>query len=239
MGGFLNGMLVLDENVFVTSSGNNNDVPVTSSLLYASTTNNNDAITGLDAGGRGNGFFLLIANINASNTLVIKNNSSASAAANRIITITGADVTLAPYKTAMLGYDSTNMQWHLIEVLSATAPTATNAVTRPINSTTYTISATKEAEVDYYISITCTASIGSAASGTVEFQYSTNGGSTWVPYGKVTNSNTVSVAVALNSVVTQVCVIHATGIPANALCRMVTTSSGTTSISYVYGWERY
>lgn len=115
----------------------------------------------------------------------------------------------------------------------------TTLVTRPVNSTTYTISTNKVAEADYYISIDCTASIGSNASGQVEFQYSTNAGSTWTAVGRVKNSNTVTLAIALNSVTNNTGVIHAKGIPANALCRMVSTTTGTTNITYIYGFETY
>lgn len=118
MSGFINGALALDENVYITTSGDNNDIVITSSLLYASTTNNMDAITGIDPG-VASGFFLILANIDASNSLVLKNNSSSSAAANRIITTTGADVIVLPYMTAMLGYDSMTLQWHLIDTVRA------------------------------------------------------------------------------------------------------------------------
>ena len=114
-----------------------------------------------------------------------------------------------------------------------------SVVTRPINSTTWTISTTKQATANYYISITCTATISGPATGTVELQYSTNAGSTWTAIGQAKSSNTVSLAVVLNSVVTQVTPISVSGIPANALLRMVSTSSGTVSISYVYGTETY
>lgn len=109
-------------------------------------------------------------------------------------------------------------------------------VTRPINSTTYTISTTKQAFVDYNIVISCTATIGSASNGSVALQYSTNAGSTWTTVGTVSNSNTVSLAIALNSV--QASGIQLSGyIPANALVRMVQTIVGTTTISYSTGQE--
>lgn len=112
------------------------------------------------------------------------------------------------------------------------------AATRAINSTTFTVSATKQATVAYYISITCTATIGSTSSGQVELQYSTNAGSTWTAIGIAKNSNTVTLAIALNSITVQITPICAT-IPANALCRMVSTTAGTTTLAYNYGFETY
>ncbi len=111
-------------------------------------------------------------------------------------------------------------------------------VTRPVNSTTYTISTTANASVSYNISISCTATIGATSSGSVALQYSTNSGSTWTTVATLANSNTVTLAVALQSVtVQQACL---TGfIPANALVRMVSTSSGTTTITYSSGQEFY
>lgn len=114
MAGFQNGVLSLDSNLYTTSSGDNNDVPVNSSLLYVTVSNNNDAITGL-ALGDNSGALVFVVNTGPTNNLVIKNNSGSSSATNVILTSTGADVTVAAYSTAVLGYDTTNQQWHLIK----------------------------------------------------------------------------------------------------------------------------
>lgn len=111
-------------------------------------------------------------------------------------------------------------------------------VTRPINSTTFTVSATRWAFVAYNISISCTATIGSTASGSVALQYSTNAGSTWTTESTVSNSNTVTLAIVLNSVNTQGVVLSGI-IPANALVRMVSTVTGTTTITYSPSTEFY
>lgn len=113
-----------------------------------------------------------------------------------------------------------------------------HTVTRAVNSTTFTPSTTLQATLIYNISISCTASIGSASSGSLALQYSTNAGSTWTTVGTVTNSNTVTLAIVLNLVNTQVGTIMAV-IPAGALCRMVPTISGTTTLSYISGQEIY
>lgn len=114
--------------------------------------------------------------------------------------------------------------------------TINSGVTRPVNSTTYTVSTTNNARVYYTIDISCTATIGSASSGDVLLQYSTNGGTTWTSVGETKNSNTVTLAIVLNSITAQRGVIAAE-IPANALCRMVSTTAGTTTITYISGQE--
>jgi hypothetical protein len=116
------------------------------------------------------------------------------------------------------------------------AVTINNTVTRSITGSTYTISSTLNARVYYTVKIQCTASIGSASAGAVLLQYSTNGGSTWIDVSGVENSNTVTLAIVLNSVTIQTGVISGE-VPANALVRMTQTTSGTTTISYIRGQE--
>lgn len=111
-------------------------------------------------------------------------------------------------------------------------------VTRAINSTTYTINPTKQAYVAYDVSVSCTATIGGTASGTISLQYSTNAGSTWITVGTLGNSNTVSLAIALNSVTVQRAQLVGY-IPANALVKMVTTTTGSTTATYNNGQETY
>lgn len=113
-----------------------------------------------------------------------------------------------------------------------------HAATRPINSATFTPSATLQAMITYTIQISCTATIGGTASGQILLQYSTNAGSSWVDAGTIKNSNTVSLAIALNLVNIQVASITAI-VPAGALCRMAPTTAGTTTITYISGFEVY
>lgn len=114
-----------------------------------------------------------------------------------------------------------------------------NFVSRSIDSTiTYTPHVSKQVTISYVIKISCTATIGSASSGKVVFQWSTNGGSSWNDGGEVENSNTVTLAITLNSVTTQTGAITWT-IPANALCRLKPTSTGTTTITWIRGQEKY
>ena len=118
-------------------------------------------------------------------------------------------------------------------------PVVYSNVTRPVNGTTFTISS-RRSRVNYSITITCTATIGSAASANVVFQYSTDGGTTWITTpGKVENSNTVTLAVALQSVNKQTSSI-VSEVPPNALCRLVSTTSGVNAvITYNTGQEIY
>jgi len=112
MAGFSAGSLTLDSAPFVTAAGDNNDVPLNGSLMYVVVSNDMDAITGI-AGDVTLGCLVFVVNIGPTNNLVIKNNSSSSAVGNRILTYSGANVTVAPFQTALLGYDTTNQEWHV------------------------------------------------------------------------------------------------------------------------------
>lgn len=134
------------------------------------------------------------------------------------------------------GVSTYNSTTGVLNIPDYSNTTTDNIVTRTINSSTYTISTTKSATIRYNIKITCSATIGSNSSGKVLFQYSTNGGSTWIDAGEVENSNSVTLALALNSTTTQSGFI-VWNVPANALCRLVPTSSGTTTITWIRGQE--
>lgn len=133
-------------------------------------------------------------------------------------------------------YNSSTGQLNIPNYVTPVTPTLNLSVTRPVNGTSYTISTTQNSRVYYNIRIACTASIGSNATGSVTLQYSTNGGSSWNDLQSIENSNTVTLAIALNSVTVQAATLSAE-IPANALCRMVSSSTGTTTITYVRGQE--
>jgi hypothetical protein len=121
--------------------------------------------------------------------------------------------------------------------LTPYSPTTFTA-SRAINSVTFQCSATKPAWVYYTIRINCVATIGGASSGTVALQYSSDNGSSWVDVGQVENSNTVTLAVVLNSSTTQTGQIAGV-IPTGAIVRMNQSSSGTTTITFVRGQETY
>lgn len=178
----------------------------------------------------------------ANNTLNIPNYASTSYIAGSGLSLIGTTfANTAPDQTVSLTAGNTN------ETITGTypnftitpyIPTITPNVTRPINSTTFTISSTRPATVYYTVNISCTATIGSNSTGKVSLQYSQNAGSTWTDVSDVSNSNTVSLAIVLNSITAQDQII-AGQIPANALCRLVSTSAGSTSIAWVRGMEVY
>lgn len=114
MAGFNSGFLVLDPFGVTTASGDNNDVPIEGSLVYVTVSNNNDAITGLSSGLNA-GALIFVVNVGPTNNLVIKNNSGSSSAGNKIFTSTGSDVTVPPFQTACMGYDTIGSAWHVIK----------------------------------------------------------------------------------------------------------------------------
>lgn len=111
-----------------------------------------------------------------------------------------------------------------------------DGVTRPIDSTPFTISTIYAARFYYTISIQCTATIGGSADGKILFQYSIDAGANWISSGELENTNTVTLAIALNSSTKQTAVLCGE-VPPNALCRLVPTTAGTTVITYIRGSE--
>ena len=117
-------------------------------------------------------------------------------------------------------------------------PTINTAVARTLNSN-FTVSATKQASVIY--SVTCQVTnplLAGNSTATAFLEYSTNGGSTWNLLSQNGNQSAVGVAVAIAITNTQTVVLAGT-IPANALVRIRTTTSGTASVTYVTGTEIY
>lgn len=118
---------------------------------------------------------------------------------------------------------------------SIIVPTYNFTVIRPVNSTSFTPSTSQSYRVYYNVEVSCTASIGGASSGSVVLQY--YNGSSWVNSGGVIkNSNTVTLAIVLNSVTVQGGTISGE-FPANTQLRLVSTSAGTTTITYNTGQE--
>jgi hypothetical protein len=109
-------------NPAALSSGNNNDW---AGLLTGSANNgmrhwariSGDAvtsvITGIDSTAAQDGDSFELTNISA-NTINITNQDAASAAANRIITGTGATYVLAADETVIVRYDATTARWRLL-----------------------------------------------------------------------------------------------------------------------------
>ena len=119
--------------------------------------------------------------------------------------------------------------------ISLVTPTISIA-SRTLNSN-FTVSTTKEAFVAY--SVTCQVTnpllVGSSVANAY-LEYSTNGGSTWLLPSQQTNSSGVGVTVTVQLTNAQTGVISGY-IPANALVRIRTTTTGTASVTYVTGQE--
>ena len=115
-------------------------------------------------------------------------------------------------------------------------PTINNAVARTLNSN-YTVSTTKNTFVSYAISLSVTNPLlAGASTASVFLEYSTNGGSSWLLVNQAVNTSSVALAVAI--AITNVQTSTLAGyIPANALVRLRTTTSGTASVSYMGGQE--
>lgn len=132
--GFEGGMLVLDPSNWSTSSGENNDVLTNGSSMYVTASNNLDSITGFDPGQSRNNL-MFVSNASASNYLVIKNNSSSSVVANRIITADSQDLVIPPSNSVLIGYDSTSQKWYVQRVPS---PALSSYQATPSNPSTTT-----------------------------------------------------------------------------------------------------
>lgn len=120
-------------------------------------------------------------------------------------------------------------------VISTITPTiATTA--RTLNSN-FTVSTTKPAFLFYTISAATTNPllVGNSTA-TCYLEYSTNAGSTWTAAGSIGGSSAVGVTVTLQLTQTnigQVCGI----VPANALVRLRTATTGTATVTFVSSSE--
>lgn len=114
---------------------------------------------------------------------------------------------------------------------SATARTFNNNVSRALNSN-FTISTTRDASVSYSVSLSCTNPLLVGSSSANAFlEYSTDSGSTWITVSDVSNASSVAIAVTI--ALTQPNKFVLSGmIPANALVRIRTTTSGTASATF-------
>lgn len=179
-------------------------------------------------------------NINVSNIYLKKQPGQSIGTPSNILWVNPSDGLIKVSPTTSLSLSSSQVTTALGFVPATTSYTvpSTFTVTRAINGTTFQPSSTKTAWVYYTIRINCTATIGGASSGTVSLQYSTNGGGTWIDVSQVENSNTVTLAIVLNSSTTQTGLVCGV-IPIGAIVRINQSSSGTTTITYVRGQETY
>lgn len=121
---------------------------------------------------------------------------------------------------------------------SGTNRSFNNNVSRTLNSN-YTISTTRDSNVNYSISLSVTNPLLAGSSVASAFlEYSTDGGTNWITVSQVVNSSSVALAVTI--ALTQPNTFILSGnIPANALVRIRTTTSGSASATYSRGQEMY
>lgn len=97
----------------ITGNLNNYDLGGTAATLYRISSDASRNITGILApGGNLAVKKILLVNVGA-NDIVLQNENVGSTAANRIITGTGADLTVAADATEELYYDSTSSRWRI------------------------------------------------------------------------------------------------------------------------------
>ncbi len=93
------------------ASGDNDDYAIgVSDFLRLSANGAGSAITGLDEGRSGRKLVV----VNLANTLTLEHEDAASAAENRIITATGAAISLAVNDMAELIYDEISARWRVM-----------------------------------------------------------------------------------------------------------------------------
>jgi len=120
--------------------------------------------------------------------------------------------------------------------LASFAKGFSNNVSRSLNSN-FTISTTRDCNVSYSINLSCTNPLLAGSSSANAFlEYSTDAGATWITVSDVSNASSVALAVAI--AITQPSRFVLSGlIPANALVRIRSTTSGTASVTYGRGQE--
>jgi len=120
--------------------------------------------------------------------------------------------------------------------ISVVQPTVTVVTSKLLNSN-FTISTTKPAIVSYAVSCTVTNPLlVGTSTATAYLEYSLNSGTTWLTPSQSGNSSGVGVTVAIQLTNTQTGTLTGV-IPANALVRIRTATTGTASVNYVTGTE--
>lgn len=126
---------------------------------------------------------------------------------------------------------------------SATIHTPTRTIVTAINSANgFQISSSLISNAKYDINLSCTATIGGAASSTVIAEIApTNSstGSDYVEYARVTNSQTITLAVVLQSVQNMTVPLIVQDIPAGYWLRLRGVYSGTASATVQSSREKY
>lgn len=116
----------------ITANQNNYTIADNNSVMRLSSDASRD-ITGIvvshgTAITNADGEWLQLINV-GSNNIVLKNQDANSTAANRLLTSTGADVTLGANEVANLFYDATTSRWRVFKLIDSTVATLTGAQT--------------------------------------------------------------------------------------------------------------
>lgn len=129
-------------------------------------------------------------------------------------------------------------------VTAGTARSFTNAasktlVTSPTGQGGVVLNASRDAEVHYSVATSTTATIGGASTVTIYLEIAATNSATagdWSTLGKIANGQTISLALALQSVQTSTLTIGAI-IPAGQYVRLRSAVTGTASATYDSGQE--
>jgi hypothetical protein len=138
--------------------------------------------------------------------------------------------------TAMAG---TSAFTNALSGVSRTVQNATRSIVTGTGATGFQISSSRAAKVTYTVSTSTTATIGGASTATIALELCATNSATaadWVEVGRVSNGQTITLAVALQSVQTMGGLLSAT-VPAGYYCKLRSTTSGTASVAYVSGQE--
>lgn len=114
----------------------------------------------------------------------------------------------------------------------STPPTITTGINRALNSN-FTVNATKPAVVFYSVKcqVTNPLLVGTSTA-TAFLEISTNGGTTWTLAGQAANESGVGITVTVQLTNGQTGILSAP-IPANALVRIRTATTGTGAVTYI------
>lgn len=109
--------LILKEVTLAQITANQNDYELGIGSMFRLSSDASRTITGFHGGVSGEG--MIIVNV-GSNNIVLANQSASSGAINRIITGTGANITLSADDVALLFYDSVTERWRVQEAPGGT-----------------------------------------------------------------------------------------------------------------------
>lgn len=154
------------------------------------------------------------------------------------INTAGARTAISLTTTGSSGNSTYDNSTGVLNIPNYNAPSRTfnNNVSRTLNSN-YTISSTKDANVNYSLSLSVTNPLLVGTSTASAFlEYSTDGGTNWTTVSQVVNSSSVGLTVTVAITLPNTMILSG-NIPANALTRIRTTTSGTASVTFTRAQE--